>query len=81
MYAQSEIIGSYGSSIFSFFKGISILFSIVAVPVYIPTNRVGEFPFLHTLQHLLFVDFLMMGILTNVRLYCILVGHLGNMSV
>ena len=30
--------------------GISILFSIVAVPIYIPTNHVGRFPFLHTLS-------------------------------
>ena len=30
------------------FKGTSILFSIVAVRVYIPMNRVGGFPFLHT---------------------------------
>ena len=31
------------------FKGTSILFSIVAVPVYILMNSVGGFPFLHTL--------------------------------
>ena len=45
------IAGSYGSSIFSFvffFKQTSILFSKVAVPIYIPTNRVGGFPFLHS---------------------------------
>ena len=30
------------------FKGISTLFSIVAVPVYIPTNNVRGFPFLYT---------------------------------
>ena len=32
------------------FYGISLLFSIVAVPIYIPTNSVGGFPFLHTLS-------------------------------
>ena len=37
-------------------KGISTLFSIVSVLVYIPTNSVRGFP-LHPLQHLLFVDF------------------------
>ena len=29
------------------FRGSSILFSIVVAPIYIPTNRVGGFPFLH----------------------------------
>ena len=31
------------------FKGTSLLFSIVAAPIYIPTNSVGGFPSLHTL--------------------------------
>ena len=30
------------------FKGTSLLFSLVIVPVYIPTNSVGGFPFLPT---------------------------------
>ena len=29
-------------------KGTSMWFSIVAVPAYIPTNRAGGFPFLHS---------------------------------
>ena len=52
---RSGIAGSYGSSIFSFLR--KKLFSMVAVLVCIPTNRVRGFPFLHTLQHLLLVDF------------------------
>ena len=32
------------------FQGTSILFSTVAVPIYIPTNSVGGFSFLHTLS-------------------------------
>ena len=40
--------GSYVSSIFSFFKE-PILFSIVAVPIYISTNSIGSFPSFHTL--------------------------------
>ena len=44
---RNEIAGSYGSSIFSFW-GTCILFSRVAVPIYIPTNYGGESPSLHT---------------------------------
>ena len=36
-------------ALFLVFEGTSILFSIVAVPISIPTNSVGGFPFLHTL--------------------------------
>ena len=46
---RSGIAGSRGSSILSFLRN-SIFFSIVAVPIYIPTNNVGGFPFLHTLS-------------------------------
>ena len=35
--------------LFLVFKGISTLFSLVAAPIYIPTNSVRGFPFLHTL--------------------------------
>ena len=34
------------------FKGISILSSIVAVSIYIPTNNARVFPFLHTLSRI-----------------------------
>ena len=70
---RSGIAGSYGNSIFSFLRN-PILFSIVAAPTYILTNSIGGFPFLHTLSVvLLFVDFLMMAILSGVRWYLIVV--------
>ena len=45
------------------------MFSIVAASIYILTNSVGGFPILHSLspQHLLFVDFSIVAILTGVK--------------
>ena len=51
---KSGIAGSYGNSILVF-KEISILFSKVAVPIYIPTNSAGEFPFLHILSSIFYL--------------------------
>ena len=38
------------------FKGISILFSIVAVLIYIPTNSARDFPFLYTLSSIYYLQ-------------------------
>ena len=41
--------------LFLVFEGTSILFSIVAAPIYISTNSVGSFPFLHTLSSIYYL--------------------------
>ena len=46
---KSGIAGSYGTSIDSFLRYLHKC-SIVAVPIYIPTNSAGGFPFLYTLS-------------------------------
>ena len=47
---RHKIAGSYGNSIFNLW-GTSILFSIVAAPVYILSNSARGFPFLHILAN------------------------------
>ena len=51
------------------FKGTTLLFSIVAPPIHIPTNSAGGLPFLHTLSSIYCCRFL----LTDVRRYLIVV--------
>ena len=46
---SSEIVGSYVALVLAF-EGTSILFSTVAVLIYIPMNSVGGSPFLHTVS-------------------------------
>jgi len=66
---RSEIAGSYGPSISGLLKSLHTVLH-VASSIYIPCNRVLFSP--HTLQHLLFVDFVMMVIMTSVR-WCFIV--------
>ena len=54
------------------FQETAVLFSTVAVPVYIPTNNVLGFPFLYTLVNVCYLwVFLMVVILTDVKRYLV----------
>jgi len=71
---DKDVVHIYNGILLSHKKEQNNVISIVAAPVYIYTNNARKCPFSpHPLQHLLFVQFLMIVIMIRVRQWLIVV--------
>ena len=70
--ANSGIAGPYSNSIFSFLSNLHTVFHSGCINLH-SHQQFMRVPFLHTVSSLLFVDFLMIAIVTSVRCYLIVV--------
>ena len=61
------LLGHMVAPFLFFFSGTSMLFSIVVVPIHIPTNSVGGFLFLHTFSSTYCLQAFGDAILTSVK--------------
>lgn len=64
LYLEVRLLGRIVVLILGFGR-TSVLFSIMTVPIYMPTNSVEGFPFLHILTSTYFLSFLTIALRTR----------------